>query len=192
MIIFLGLGNNAAQYLETKHNAGRIILENLANFWNCQFAKQKNFFWANSGQIIEGEKLILLYSTGFMNNSGEILASFLNYYKPDPQTLQIVVLHDDSDQMEGSQKLTIGGGAGGHNGISSIYQYLPHLKERIWRLKIGIRPGMNKLKSETFVLQKISTNEKKHLADLTEIVQKNLNLFTQNGLDKLRTIINSF
>ena len=195
MTIVFGLGNNQAEYLETKHNAGRIMVQNLANFWNCQFVKQKNFFWANSGQIIENgneqEKLILLYSTGFMNNSGLILASFLAYYKPNPQNLKIVILQDDSDQMEGSQKLTIGGGSGGHNGISSVYQHFMN-KEKIWRLKIGVRPSLNKSKSETFVLQKISQSEKEYLEKLTELLVQNTDLLTQNTFGKLQTLINSF
>ncbi len=192
MIIFLGLGNNDKQYLDTKHNAGRLLLEALAAKWGQKFEKQKNFFWTNSGKTIENDRLILLYSAGFMNNSGEILASFLSYYKPDLANLLVVVFHDDSDQFENKQKLVVGGGSGGHNGIGSIYQHFPEAKTTLWRVKIGVRPELNRLKSGTFVLQKMSPNEKERITDLAGIIDQNLDLFTQNYFGKLQTLLNSF
>ena len=223
MFIFFGLGNNEQKYLQTKHNAGRIIVENLSKIWNLEFKKQKNFHWtkyqnlSKSGQSQQNkqnlqlkiapeniysinpkntnleylknvlDKFYLGYSDGFMNNSGEVLQSFCNYYKLNQKNCQIIILQDDSDQLIGNFKLSIGGGTAGHNGIISIYKHFD--KEKIWRLKIGIRPIDNKLKSETFVLSGIEEIERENLGKISSKISQNLVFFSD--FTRLQNLINS-
>lgn len=252
MFILFGLGNNEQKYLKTKHNTGRIIIENLAKIWNLEFKKQKNFHWTkyqnlnkkeqnkqkihdfqlsknpsknisltfepkieNSQDFNQKNHLIptknfnlqsinsqnknvqisknvfqefyLVYSDVFMNNSGEILRDFCNYYKFDQKNYQIIILQDDSDQLVGNSKLSLGGGTAGHNGIISIYKHFD--KEKIWRLKIGIRPLNNKLKSETFVLSGIGNLEQENLVKISSKINQNLVFF--EDFTKLQNLINS-
>lgn len=190
MIIFYGLGNHDPKYLQTKHNAGRLILENLAECLDIKFSKVGDFFLAKS------EDIFLIYSTGYMNNSGEVLQSFFNFYKNLTFSDQdvVVFIQDDSDQIEGNQKLTLAGGSAGHHGINSLYKHLLNLKipmEQVWRLKIGIRPSGNKLRSETFVLNRINTDEIKKYQLLGKEIAQSLGLFQKKELGKLQTILNS-
>ena len=190
MTIFYGLGNHDSKYLETKHNAGRLVLENLAELFSLKFAKTGDFFLAKNNDIF------LLYSAGFMNNSGEVLQSFFNYFKNLTFTVNdtLVFLQDDSDQIEGNQKLSLAGGSAGHHGINSLYKHLLNLKipvEDVLRLKIGIRPPENKLKSETFVLSRISETEKKNYNLLAKNIFGNIELFRERDLGKLQTILNT-
>jgi peptidyl-tRNA hydrolase len=245
MFILFGLGNNKQKYLKTKHNAGRIIIENLAKSWNLGFRKQKNFHWIKAEKLtkiphnqtkiqdLKWQKIqlnqtllafdsdfknvkitnpnhknntnnlnssvnlkmskdvlqefYLVYSDGFMNNSGEILRDFCNYYKLSQKNSQIVVLQDDSDQLIGNCKLSLGGGTAGHNGIISVYKHFD--KEKIWRLKIGIRPVNNNLKSETFVLSAIEGSEEENLVKISSKVSENLAFF--EDFNKLQNLINS-
>ncbi len=257
MFILFGLGNNEQKYLQTKHNAGRIIVENLSKIWNLEFKKQKNFHWTkyqnfskssqnqqnkqnlqlknapeniysinpknlnleniqdlgtfNRQQKLENyqnsipknysnfksqdlqisknilDEFYLGYSDSFMNNSGEVLQSFCNYYKLNQKNCQIIILQDDSDQLIGNFKLSIGGGTAGHNGIISIYKHFD--KEKIWRLKIGIRPIDNKLKSETFVLSGIEGLERENLGKISSKISENLVFFSD--FTRLQNLINS-
>jgi PTH1 family peptidyl-tRNA hydrolase len=194
MLIFYGLGNNDVKYFQTKHNVGRILLENLAGSLGIRFEKKDNFYYAKSK--IEGDDVYFLYSAGYMNSSGEPLVKLCKYFKLsfNQSTDKLIVLQDDSDQIVGKQKLLPAGGSAGHHGINSIYKHMLGIElslEKVWRLKIGIRPDGNKLRSETFVLSGMSQFEKERLEKLSQVLKENLNLFTQENLSKAQTIVNS-
>jgi peptidyl-tRNA hydrolase, PTH1 family len=168
MIIY-GLGNNEKKYFDTRHNVGRLIAEGLAK---GDFTSKKSFSYFKTPQEY------LLFSNGYMNESGLPLVGFLGYFKPPLQT--ILIIHDDSDQEEGSIKLVQGGGSGGHHGINSIYKHILGSQfgiEHIWRLKIGIRPKGNTKKSETFVL---SPNSK----ELSEVISRTIVELQKPNLDQ--------
>lgn len=194
MIIFYGLGNNEEKYLETKHNVGRMVVEDLANKLNLTFSKKDNFFYTKSK--IEGEDVYFVYSSGYMNNSGGPLSSFVKYFNLDltKEKSALIIVHDDSDQIEGSVKLVQGGGSAGHNGIIDIYKNVLSLSvtmKNIWRLKIGIRPQNNKQKSMDFVLKKVGNKEKKNLDDLTKKIFDIFDDFAKNNFDKVQNILNT-
>jgi len=201
-VIFYGLGNNSKQYLHTKHNAGRLVLENLAESFGLKFEKKQKYSFACETIEFEGNsrKLYFLYSTGFMNESGQPLEQFIKYFKLNAvsknieNSLPVIILHDDSDQIVGKQKLLPAGGHGGHNGIKSIQQHLGSLglSQDVWRLKIGIRPENNKLKSENFVLGEINNFEKEYYKQLAKKFKNSLDLIFKNKFSDLQTEINSF
>ncbi len=188
MLIIYGLGNNENKYLKTKHNIGRIVVENLAAKLGKSFAK-KNLIWATgSGQTL------LAYSNGYMNESGLPLLQLIQYYKPDLEDLMILVIQDDSDQFISKAKLLPAGGTAGHRGIISINQHLtsPNLKSnQIWRLKIGIREPMNKSKSETFVLSQYTLAEEQKALELANTLFDNLELISQLKITKLQEVIHN-
>jgi peptidyl-tRNA hydrolase, PTH1 family len=192
MLIFYGLGNNEAKYLNTKHNVGRVVVEQLAakletNFIDsghgCMFAKTK------VGEI----EIWLAYSKGYMNISGEPISKLIKYYKLQPEDYQLTIIQDDSDQAINSNKIMPGGGTAGHNGIISSYNHLASLIEQkeIWRLKIGIRPVGNKLKSETFVLSPINSIESDNAIKLSQIILDNLRHFKTKNIGKLQNIVHT-
>jgi peptidyl-tRNA hydrolase, PTH1 family len=185
MILLYGLGNNESKYLTTKHNAGRIVLEQIATLLGLNFQKKGGFWYSKQADIA------LLYSDGYMNHSGQVLSEFCNYFKLNPDIL--LVLQDDSDQLCGNQKLLPGGGTAGHNGIASIYQHLTNTgltKETIWRLKIGIRPTGNTLKSETFVLNSLNTSDLQHLDKISHSVFRNLAKINPISISLLQNELN--
>jgi peptidyl-tRNA hydrolase, PTH1 family len=188
MIILFGLGNNETKYLSTKHNIGRLVLENLTSQWGL-------FFVDNQGcQVAKYSKdLWLTYSNGYMNNSGEPLSKLLKYYKIQPNNCTIVIIQDDSDQNSGGIKLLAGGGTAGHNGIISCYQHLAGLgfeQKNIWRLKIGIRPVGNKLKSENFVLSANTKDDLDTVLITANQIKSSLNFLMENNWNRLQTKLN--
>lgn len=196
MIYFYGLGNNEDQYLQTKHNIGRILLENQASAAQVLWKSEKGC----SSARIQLNKIdcVFLHSAQYMNTSGNELREWLLYYKIDfsDGVNQLIVLQDDSDQLEGNAKLSIGGGSAGHKGIDSIYQQSAAFgisKKQLLRLKIGIRPLQNRLKSETFVLTKISDRDQRWAKQLSEVVfsKKTLEWLQKGELQQAITAVNS-
>ena len=81
-----------------------------------------------------GEKVVLIKPTTYMNLSGEAVRFFLDDYHYDPEDL--VVLYDDLDTEFGAIRLRYKGGPGGHNGIKSIIAHLGTSEFK--RVRIGI------------------------------------------------------
>jgi PTH1 family peptidyl-tRNA hydrolase len=191
MLLIYGLGNNDQKYLHTKHNAGRVVVETLAQEFGLHLQKKDKYFY---GCFSLGDKKgILLLSTGFMNTSGEPLTSYIHFFKIPPQEIKLLIVHDDSDQIEGRWKLVQGGRSAGHKGIDSIYKHLPGLGidlEQVWRLKIGIRPNGNTTRSETFVLSNFSLKEMENYRYLAERIIHNLHWIEQDHWSKFQTEIN--
>lgn len=193
MLLIYGLGNNHSRYLYTKHNVGRLLIETLVKKVNLTWEMQTKFAYAKT--LIVNQTVYFLYSLGYMNESGEVISEFINYFKLKPDDLKIFLLQDDSDQLETRLKLVNNGGSGGHKGVESVYKHLCFLgisKKSVWKLKIGIRPISNRLRSETFVLTKLSNLE----LDFVNLVADNLVQFladlAQGDFTKAQNYFNSF
>lgn len=200
MLLIYGLGNHQDKYLKTKHNVGRLVLENLASKLGLNFKQKDNYFIAENKEELDLEKLDykLIYSKGFMNDSGLPLKAFLKNLKQDElKNLRLLILQDDSDQLVGFYKLVVAGGSAGHHGIESVYkQIIPFgiTKEQIWRLKIGIRPIGNTQRSETFVLASVSFTEMEKIEQIATKIYTNFDLFRKQEskiLNFLQTIFNT-
>ncbi len=194
MLLFYGLGNNETKYLQTKHNAGRIVLEKMVSGLGLDWQKQTQFTFAKTSS--NQEAVYFLFSNGYMNTSGQPLAALVNYFKLDftENHSNLIVLHDDSDQAEGQIKLLPAGSSGGHKGVQSIYDHSLGLGlsiNQIWRLKIGIRPTMNRQKSETFVLSRLSSQEQENLENLSKRLLELLPKFISGDWPKLQTELNT-
>ena len=133
MKIIAGLGNPGAEYAQTKHNVGFMLVGALAERLNAP-AWKEDFFSAITEVRIGGEKVFLVKPLTYMNNSGEALGPMLSYYKVDVDDL--VVVHDDMDIPAGTVRIRKKGGSGGHNGIKSILTHVG--SEGFARVRIGI------------------------------------------------------
>jgi PTH1 family peptidyl-tRNA hydrolase len=189
MLYFYGLGNNDQQYFGTKHNLGRELVEELGKELHAIWKQVKGLYVGKSGEVE------LWYSSAFMNHSGVKMMDYLDYRKLEFQEEDLlIIVQDDSDQISGNVKLTQAGGSAGHRGINDIYKYIPNSglsMDQVWRLKIGIRPPENKLRSETFVLHRSTDEEKRLVKELSKTILKNLDLFKQKELNKLQTVIHT-
>ncbi len=139
--LIIGLGNPNSKYNSTYHNTGFLFIDYIS----------KNMDIKN------------LKSEAYMNESGKFVAKELKKAGIKPE--ELLVVQDDSDIEIGKYKFSFNRGAAGHHGIESIIATIK--KNNFWRLRIGIRPkqkrGAPRLKSEKFVLKKISAADKKIL-----------------------------
>src|SRR3989339_194990 len=166
MKIIVGLGNPGEQYKNTRHNAGFMLIDALAEKHHAQWQENKKF----EAEICETSDGLLVKPQTFMNNSGQSVQAALSYYNLLPKKLGIlkqknsnlsdtlIILHDDLDINFGKYKKAIDRGAAGHNGVRSI---INHLKTKNFvRLRIGIKGNKpNQMPTEKYVLQKFSKEE---------------------------------
>ena len=135
-LLVVGLGNPGREYARHRHNAGWMVLDELARRHGASWKGKFN------GQVAElrldGHRVALLKPETYMNESGRSVSAAARFYKLEPDA--ILVVHDEGDFDLGRLQARKGGGLAGHNGLRSIAQ---HLKTpEFMRLRIGVgRPG---------------------------------------------------
>lgn len=155
MKLIVGLGNPGKKYEGTRHNIGREIVEMLADFYKAPaFKAEKKFKGLVSEVKINEEKVLLLLPETFMNLSGEAVSAAASYYKVKPE--DVLIVQDEMDFEPFQFAFAKGGGAGGHNGLKSVYS---HVGDDVARFRIGIGRPAN-IPAEKYVLQKFGPFEK--------------------------------
>jgi PTH1 family peptidyl-tRNA hydrolase len=134
VFLIVGLGNPGRDYARTRHNAGFLLLDALAEGWRVEWAARKKFN-ARVARADRGDRRIFLCEPEtYMNASGEAVSALMKFYKVPPAHLLVVV--DDADLPLGTLRLRPDGSSGGHHGLESVEQ---HLGTRAYaRLRIGI------------------------------------------------------
>lgn len=170
MKLVVGLGNFGKQYDYTRHNVGFIVLDNYLKdvAWKEKF---------NALYYIKGD-ICFIKPLTYMNNSGDAVVAFKNYYKIDIK--DILVIQDDLDMKVGTYKVKNNSSDGGHNGIKSIINRLG--SNGFARLKIGI---LNDTKNDVidFVLGKFSKEEYTYISQ-NEAFNRVIDIFTSDGIEK--------
>lgn len=134
-----GLGNPGEAYARTRHNAGRMTLDVLAQAHRARLKKAR-FLPADVAEIhIGSEPVWLVTSTRFMNESGPAYASFAAKHAIEPE--HVIAVHDELEIPAGELMLKFGGGSGGHNGLRSLTQALGTPSYLRVRIGIGRPPG---------------------------------------------------
>jgi len=190
MHIIVGLGNPGEEYENTRHNVGRIMLE---QFWNThdEFSD-----WKEDGKkkalISEGKlgknKVVLVEPNNFMNNSGKSLTTLVKTKKDASRT---VVIYDDLDLPFGSFKLSFNRGSGGHRGVESVIKSVK-TKEFV-RIRVGVSPTtptgkLKKPKGEKkvldFIMKAFNPNDMKVIKKTGKSIVEALDMIVQDGHEK--------
>lgn len=139
MKLIVGLGNPGPKYETTRHNAGFIVLDLIAEKAGIVWESAQTKFGGEIGKgTVLGQSCILLKPMTYMNRSGRSVGEVLRFFKID--AADIVVLHDEIDVPSGKVRAREGGGAGGHNGIRSIASETG--LSDFHRIKLGVgKPG---------------------------------------------------
>lgn len=131
-LLIAGLGNPGSEYAFTRHNAGQMVVDELAR--RHGFARAKRGFDGRYGVgVIVGRQVGMLVPTTYMNLSGKSVAGALRSLGLAPA--QLLVMHDHIDLPFGRLRLAEGGGSGGHNGLKSINGLIG---PEYCRLRIGV------------------------------------------------------
>ena len=136
MYLVVGLGNPGKQYEKTKHNAGYIAIDYIADKLGENIQKEK-FSGMYCKTNISNEQVILLKPITYMNLSGNSVVQFLNYFNIPVSNL--IVIFDDIDIDMGKMRIKQSGSAGTHNGMRSVVNSIGSTD--FPRIKIGIDDG---------------------------------------------------
>ena len=131
--LIVGLGNIGMTYENTRHNAGFMAIDTLAEQEHIQVNRMK--FKGYVGDVtLNGKRCLLLKPSTYMNNSGEAVVQAMQFYKIDID--HVIVIFDDISLDVGKLRIRRKGSAGGHNGIKSIIELTG--SEDFARIKLGV------------------------------------------------------
>ncbi len=181
MKLIVGLVNIGEEYINTRHNIGFMVLD----YFVKNFSLKSKFNALLFKDNINGEDVLFVKPTTYMNNSGITVALLLNYYHINID--DILVIQDDMDLDIGRFKLKKNSSSGGHNGIKSIIQQVG--TDGFLRLKIGISHDKNK-DTINYVLGKFSKSELDIFNNNVETYKDIIYSFIKNGSDKTIALYN--
>jgi len=195
MMLIVGLGNPGKEYEYSRHNTGRMILENIAKA--NDFSEWKNDMKLKSLRAkgeVGNEKLDFLLPETFMNNSGNAVSQIIDDKK---KLKNLVVVYDDIDLPLGNLKISFNRSSGGHNGLESIIKKVK--SPEFIRIRIGISPSspsgkMKKPKGEEailkFLLGKYKEDELKEIKKISKKVAEIIEMISAAGKDKAMSLYN--
>jgi PTH1 family peptidyl-tRNA hydrolase len=155
-----GLGNPGALYANTRHNAGRLVVDELARAHDVRLKKVRFLPSEAAEYQLDGERVWLLGSTSFMNESGPAFAGFARKHGIEPE--EVIAVHDELEIPPGELMLKFGGGTAGHNGLKSLGQALG--TQGFLRVRVGIGRPPGRQDPADFVTQPLGRGQRKDFA----------------------------
>jgi peptidyl-tRNA hydrolase, PTH1 family len=150
-----GLGNPGERYANTRHNLGRMVLDELARAGGAKLKKAR-FLPAEIADVdIEGERVLLVASTHWMNESGPSYAGAAKKHGVSPDRL--IAVHDELEIPPGELSIRFEGGTAGHNGVRSLGAALR--TNDFYRVRVGIGRPPGRQDPADFVLQPIGKRD---------------------------------
>jgi PTH1 family peptidyl-tRNA hydrolase len=187
MHYIVGLGNPGDKYTNTRHNVGWTALgyflteERLPNP-----VDSAQFCGSISQGVVLAEEIAVLFPNTFMNKSGSAVRKLV----PKEEVGDLVVVYDDVDLPVGEIKVSVGRGAGGHNGVASIIDALG--SKDFVRVRVGIAPvsfwtGKPRRPEAAalsrHVLGKFTRREETKLAEVKETVRQAIKTIITDGVE---------
>lgn len=165
MKIIVGLGNKGKEYEGTRHNAGFMFLDAIAecpdfitSIGKPEFHLEKKFEAEIAETTAKGDKIILVKPQTYMNASGRAVSKILAYYKAKIEDL--IVINDDIDLPIGTIRVRKEGSSGGQKGLENIIREIG--SNNFVRFRVGISntgEKVDKIETVNYVLGKFSGRE---------------------------------
>ena len=182
--LVVGLGNPGSRYAGTRHNAGFMVVDELARRWGIGPRD-----WHKKGEALYAldreHSAILVKPQSYMNLSGRPVLSLATFYKVPPERILIVV--DDLDLPFGTLRMRASGSSGGHNGLKSLIEVLG---AAFPRLRIGIGRGHDPDAIDR-VLGDFSESELKELPSIVDRATTGVDLWLTRGVTQAMNSVNA-
>ena len=185
--LIVGLGNPGKQYESTRHNAGFICMDILAEKYDIKINNLKFKSLMGEGRI-EGKRCLLLKPQTFMNLSGEAVRDAVEFYKIPVEN--VIVICDDISLEPGKMRIRRKGSHGGQNGMKNI---IYHLKDDNFpRIKIGIGAKPNpEYDLADWVLSRFTQSEAKLIKQVADNTVSAIEIMVKGDIDKAMSNYNS-
>ena len=180
LFLIVGLGNPGADYARTRHNAGFLVVEELAQRAKAGWNFEKKFHARVAKAERDGRKVLFAEPQTFMNLSGESVSALLSFYQVPLGQLLVVV--DDADLPFGEIRLKPKGSSGGHHGLESIEQHVG--SREFARLKVGIGRKDGRREITGHVLGKFGADEASLLEKVLQRAAHQAECRVAEGIEK--------
>ncbi|MDR1710409.1 MAG: aminoacyl-tRNA hydrolase [Propionibacteriaceae bacterium] len=195
--LIVGLGNPGPGYASHRHNIGYMVVDELVRRARVTLSRTRLMPFESAttritaagigGVGADADKVVLLRSRTFMNETGRAVGKAARYFSLKPE--QIVVIHDELDIDFARIRMKLGGGDNGHNGLKSIRAALG--SGDFYRVRFGIGRPPGRQEPHDFVLSAFSTTERKTLdVEIARAADAVEALLTQ-GLERAQNLFNS-
>lgn len=177
--IVAGLGNIGKTYERTRHNAGFLAIDYIAEKIGARIDRVK--FHATVAEAeIGGTGVLLMKPATLMNNSGVAIAEAAAFYKIPPEN--VIILHDEISFDPGIIRIRRKGSAGGHNGLKSIIAHLG--SQDFPRIKIGVgKKPSPEYDLADFVLGKFPEDDLKKLSERYPDIHSSTELIVKGNIE---------
>jgi peptidyl-tRNA hydrolase, PTH1 family len=183
--LIAGLGNIGAEYAETRHNIGFMVLDALAHEGKLIFSVDRHA--AVAQMKVKGRTFILIKPTTYMNLSGKAIKYWMDREKILPENLLVVV--DDVALPLGCLRMKKSGSDGGHNGLIHIIEALQTID--FARLRFGIGNDYPKGYQIDYVLGKWTTGEMKTIQPKITVAGEIIRSFGLAGIGHTMNLYNN-
>ena len=176
--LVVGLGNPGTQYVNTRHNAGFLALDHIAEKLGTRIERTR--FKALTAEVtLGGAHVLLMKPQTFMNLSGEAVREAAAFYHIEPAN--VIVIYDDINLPVGRLRVRGKGSDGGHNGIKSIVSQLGSNEFPRIRVGVGERPNPE-FDLADWVLSNFTAAEREGLAATFPTVQAGAELLVKGDV----------
>ena len=182
----VGLGNSGREYENTRHNAGFIAVDFLADRLGVRIDRIKYKSLVTSCTIAD-KKVLLMKPSTYMNNSGLAVKEAMSFYKLPPE--RVIVIFDDISLDVGRMRIRRKGSDGGHNGIKNII-YLTG-SDMFPRIKLGVGHKPEKWDLADWVLSRFTEDEMKIMIQSADKAGQAVGLMIDGQTDKAMNLFNS-
>ncbi len=184
--LIVGLGNPGAEYEGTRHNAGFLVVEALAERWKASWSAARKFKARLARAEPGGKRVLLCLPQTYMNASGEAVATVVGFYRVALPNLLIVV--DDADLPLGHLRLRPEGSSGGHHGLESVEA---HLGTRSYaRLRVGIGRQGTAREITGHVLSRFASTERALADKVLKVASDQAETWLNAGIQKAMSQFN--
>ena len=182
--LVVGLGNIGAEYANTRHNMGFMVLDVWAQASNISFESGR--FGSTAVISFKGRNFHLLKPSTYMNLSGKAVRYWMNELKIPVENL--IVISDDLNIPFGTLRLRKNGSAGGHNGLTNINELIG--TQDYARIRMGIGNDFGRGHQVDYVLGELSDEEKELMPELCKKVVEGIKAFATIGPDRAMNVVN--
>ena len=183
--LVVGLGNIGAEYAQTRHNLGFMVLDAWAQASDTSFKTDR--YGSVAEVSYKGRHFVLLKPSTYMNLSGNAVRYWMQVLHFSLE--QFIVVSDDLNLPFGTIRMRAGGSSGGHNGLEHITQTLE--SDRWVRIRIGIGNDFQKGDQIDFVLGNLSEEEKELIPSISERVIQGIKDISTVGVERAMNSLNT-
>ena len=183
--LIVGLGNIGAEYADTRHNMGFMVLDAWAQASNISFESAR--YGSIATVSFKGRKFHLLKPSTYMNLSGKAVRYWMNELKILPENL--LVISDDLNLPFGTLRLRKGGSAGGHNGLTNINEMIG--TQDYARIRVGIGSDFARGQQIGYVLGGLDKEEMEQMPQICTRVIDGVKAWATIGAERAMNTVNT-